>query len=986
MRAVRLKNRIIAAFIALLMVIALFFSGKPAFAEEKQADNYSAVMYNNSNGLPTSEANDIVQTDDGFIYIGSYSGLIRYDGVNFTRFDSNTGVTSVDSLFIDSKNRLWVGTNDSGIALYENGSFTFYNRENGISSLSVRDITEDGAGNIIFGTTSELAYINDKGELSVIDNEAINGKYIKQLTAGKDGAVYGCTMDGVFFRMENLEITASYGSEEMGFGIVTCITPDEYEAGVVWLGTDKSNIIRGNITDKMMNFHVINAEPASNINSIGAIDENNFWVCSDSGIGILNKNGKYTAENYPLNNSVEKSMTDYENNVWFVSSRQGVMKLVNNNFTDISDAAGLPEVVVNTTCLFNGDLYIGTDSGLYIVGENNEQKSNELTELLNGIRIRCIITDSQNKLWLCTYGANGLLCYDGKDFVSFNAENGLKSQKVRDVVELSDGTIAAATSGGVALIKDGKIENFLDESSGIGNAEILTVCGGDNGKIYLGSDGGGIFIVENGKAVKQIGLEGGLKSEIVLRIKPDEKRGGYWIITGNSLAYMKDENVKTLTNFPYSNNFDIFTDNSDEAWILSSSGIYVVNADKLISVGEIEYAFYDMKCGIPAIATANSRSCLAEDGTLYIAGQTGVAAVNINARRKNGSEIKLAVPYVDIDDKRVMINDGETLKIPANCKRLTIYGYALTFGFSNPRLSYCLEGFDNDKISVTRQDLQPISYTNLDSGEYTFRFSIIDITTGQPTATVSVKMEKERAFFEQFWFWALIVFGVLAVGMLAMLITMNIKNRRLKRKEEENRLFVDQIIRAFAKCIDLKDTYTNGHSFRVARYTAMIAERMGYGKQQVEDIYNIGLLHDIGKIAVPDSILGKPSRLTNEEYEVIRHHAENGFKILKEIEIRPDLAIGAGYHHEYYDGSGYPQGLKGDEIPEVAQIITVADTFDAMNSTRAYRKQMSKDEILAEMRRISGKQLNPKIVDVFFELVDEGKFNDVFYDNTDDNL
>ena len=166
----------------------------------------------------------------------------------------------------------------------------------------------------------------------------------------------------------------------------------------------------------------------------------------------------------------------------------------------------------------------------------------------------------------------------------------------------------------------------------------------------------------------------------------------------------------------------------------------------------------------------------------------------------------------------------------------------------------------------------------------------------------------------------------------------------------------------------------------------MIAERMGYGKRQVEDIYNIGLLHDIGKIAVPDSILGKPSRLTNEEYEVIRHHAENGYKILKEIEIRPDLAIGAGYHHEYYDGSGYPRGLKGDEIPEVAQIITVADTFDAMNSTRAYRKQMSKDNILAEMRRISGTQLNPKIVDVFFELVDEGKFNDVFYDNTDDNL
>ena len=986
MHSASIKNRILAVFIVISAVLSLFVLGKPAFAENNNPDNFSAVLYNNSNGLPTSEANDIVQADDGFIYIGSYSGLIRYDGVNFMRFDSYTGITSVDSLFIDSKKRMWIGTNDSGLALYENGAFRFYNRENGLSSLSVRDITEDGAGNIIIGTTSELAYIDDKGELSVIDNDAINGKYIKQLTSGNDGAVYGCTTDGVFFRLENLEITASYSSEEMGFGIVSCITPDDFEQGVVWLGTDKSNIIRGNIFDNKLNYRVINVEPASNINSISAIDKDSFWICSDSGIGKLNRNGTFTAENYPLNNSVEKTMTDYENNVWFVSSRQGVMKLVKNNFTDVSDAAGIPECVVNTTCLYNGDLYIGTDSGLYIVGENNRQKSNDLTEMLKGVRIRCIITDSENKLWICSYSASGLLCYDGKECVSFNAENGLKSQKVRDVTELSDGTIAAATNGGVALIRNGKIEQFLDESSGIGSAEILTVCGGENGKIYLGSDGGGVFIVENGKAVKQIGLESGLKSEIVLRIKPDEKRGGYWIITGNSLAYMKDESVKTLANFPYSNNFDIFTNSSDEAWILSSSGIYVLNAEKLISGEEIEYAFYDMKCGIPAIATANSRSFLAEDGTLYIAGQTGVASVNINRRSENGSQIKLCVPYVDINDKRVLIKEGETLKIPANCKRLTIYSYALTFGFSNPHLSYCLEGFDSEKISVTRQDLQPISYTNLDSGEYTFKFSTMDITTGEPIATVSFKMEKEKPFFEQFWFWMLIVLGVLAVGMLVLLITTNIKNRRLVAKERENRLFVDQIIRAFAKCIDLKDTYTNGHSFRVARYTAMIAERMGYSKQQVEDIYNIGLLHDIGKIAVPDSILGKPSRLTSDEYEVIRHHAENGYQILKEIEIRPELAIGAGYHHEYYDGSGYPQGLKGDEIPEVAQIITVADTFDAMNSTRAYRKQMSKDDILAEMRKISGKQLNPKIVDVFFELVDEGKFNDVFYDDTDDSI
>ena len=157
----------------------------------------------------------------------------------------------------------------------------------------------------------------------------------------------------------------------------------------------------------------------------------------------------------------------------------------------------------------------------------------------------------------------------------------------------------------------------------------------------------------------------------------------------------------------------------------------------------------------------------------------------------------------------------------------------------------------------------------------------------------------------------------------------------------------------------------------------MIAERMGFTEQQVTDIYNIGLLHDIGKIAVPDKILGKPDALTKEEFEIISHHAQNGYEILKEIEIRPDLAIGAGYHHEHIDGTGYPFGKKGDEIPQVAQIIAVADTFDAMNSTRPYRKQLYAEFIIDEMIRISGTQLNTTIVGVFLDIIREGKLDNV---------
>ena len=651
--------------------------------------------------------------------------------------------------------------------------------------------------------------------------------------------------------------------------------------------------------------------------------------------------------------------------------------MVRSEFDDISRAAGLDNRVVNTTCIYGDDLYIGTDTGLLVVDSSYVKKTTYLTELLEGVRIRCIKTDSQNRLWLCTYSEKGLICYSGgENCTYYNTHTGLKSDRVRAITELSDGTVAAATSAGVAFIKDGKIAGMFGEDNGIGNTEILTVCEGENNEIYLGSDGGGIFVIDRSGVINHFGLEDGLKSEIVMRIKKDPKRSGYWVITGNSLAYMENNTVRTLHNFPYSNNFDLFFDNIGRVWILSSSGIYAVSIDNLLAGGEVEYLFYDVKCGLPSVATANSRSCLSDGGMLYIAGMTGVSAININKEQTDCSDMKLSVPFVEIDDKTVMVKDGETVTIPADCKRLTIYGYALTFGLSNPRLSYILEGFDDRKISISRQDMQPVSYTNLDHGEYIFRLAVINTMTGEETQSISVNFIKKKAFFEEIWFWGLMVLLAVAAALTALLLHSRIKNRRLIRKQEENRIFVNQIIRAFAKCIDFKDKYTNGHSFRVAKYAALIAERMGYNGQQVTDIYNIGLLHDIGKIAVPDNILGKPGRLTKEEFEIISRHAEHGYEILKEIEIRPELATGAGYHHEHIDGTGYPFGKKGDEIPEVAQIIAVADTFDAMNSTRPYRKQMKMEDIINEMRRISGTQLNAHIVGVFLEIVSEGHIDD----------
>lgn len=209
------------------------------------------------------------------------------------------------------------------------------------------------------------------------------------------------------------------------------------------------------------------------------------------------------------------------------------------------------------------------------------------------------------------------------------------------------------------------------------------------------------------------------------------------------------------------------------------------------------------------------------------------------------------------------------------------------------------------------------------------------------------------------------------------------KNEELKRaiqEEKEGKQFINQMIRAFAKSIDIKDNYTKGHSFRVAEYTKKIAWRLGYRDKRLENIYHIALLHDIGKIIIPESILNKPGKLTDNEYEVMKNHAQYGYEILKEIDCLPNLALGAGYHHERIDGTGYPNGMSEDEIPQIAKIIAVADTFDAMHSTRPYRESMSMDKIVAELKRVAGAQLDAAIVDIMLELIAEGAFDEDIID------
>ena len=217
---------------------------------------------------------------------------------------------------------------------------------------------------------------------------------------------------------------------------------------------------------------------------------------------------------------------------------------------------------------------------------------------------------------------------------------------------------------------------------------------------------------------------------------------------------------------------------------------------------------------------------------------------------------------------------------------------------------------------------------------------------------------------------------VLLLRVRHILELVNLQRRlsfEVDRKTRENQSLLIDVVKSLADAIDAKDTCTNGHSDRVAEYAREIARRTGYSVKAQEDIYIMGLLHDVGKIGVPDAVINKPCELSEEEFEIIRNHPVMGARILRNIKEMPKLATGARWHHERYDGSGYPDGLKGNSIPEEARIIAVADAYDAMTSCRSYRRPLSQAAARKELEEKRGTQFDPHFADIMLGMIDEDK-------------
>lgn len=278
---------------------------------------------------------------------------------------------------------------------------------------------------------------------------------------------------------------------------------------------------------------------------------------------------------------------------------------------------------------------------------------------------------------------------------------------------------------------------------------------------------------------------------------------------------------------------------------------------------------------------------------------------------------------------------------------------------------------NNNEVPIKASDIKNENYISVLMGFITYiPHQGVDYVTSFTEGEIVYHMERSITSEPMF----IVLISLLAlwcVGAIAIIVS-QLRVRKLVMQRKHDAQIIEQSISTFINFIEAKDDSTKGHSLRVAQYSKMIAKDMGYPEDDLDRIYYIALMHDCGKISIPRTILAKPARLTDEEYELIKKHTTYGNYMLRNFTSIKDISLGAMYHHERYDGKGYPSGIAGEDIPMIARIICVADSLDAMNSDRLYRKRIPVDKIISELTENRGKQFDPKVIDCVLRLIDNG--------------
>ena len=989
------SKKLYSTFFLLLIISSVCFSQiiPQVKTDQTLTADYVTKNWTTEDGLPGMTITTVLQDKTGYMWIGTYDGLVRFDGVEFTTYcrstDSRFDFASARSLCQAADGTIWIGHNDEGVTSYvPNGEINKYTMDSGLPNNKVNSVCEDLHHNIWVGTASGLCYITPEHEiispkgLVELGQETILVSELYCDTAGRVWITTGLEND--LFIYVNGIVQRYDGIKSFNNPAVRCVTQDD--TGAFWFGVDPHYAVRSKNGEETV-FDISHDHHAGTmVNEIIQDDKGNIWFGLDSGLTILHNStyAYFDKRNGLPDEIVSKILEDKEGNIWVGFDRGGLLKISKSKFSTVPYKSSVNVICEDT---MRHCTWLGTDSGVACY-KDNDFVENDVTKIAKNYRVRHIEMTADHEILICSYSNEPLIRVTADDKITiWKVKDGI-ANKCRLAIKTTAGDYYVGTTSGLSIIhhEDGHITT-LTRDDGFANHYIMWIYEDEKNQIWVGTNGGGVHVLKDEKIIKHYSTnesEGGLAGNVIFKIL--NNNNSIWIATGTGLSRFMEE-TDSFVNYTSRNGigtdsvFQMICDYTQTVWMTTNKGIFSSSLAEMEEVAagkrdKITVKYYGASDGlITSGVTSTSLSSKDSLGRVWFTLVDGFAIYDpVKSEKKNNAPKALFQQYT-IDDSTYECNGSNIIVAPAD-KRLSIKFTALSFiSPENTLFSYMLEGFEN-KYSEWNS-ARTVSYTNLKPG--TYRFAVMtqnaDGVISEPSYITIIK---KPYIWQKLWFW---IVTIILVGCIVFFVINRVIKFRIKKieaKSEEERNFNKAIIGAFANCVDGKDEYTNGHSQRVAKYTKMLAEKLGEDPVTIDKFYNIALLHDIGKIGIPDAILQKPGKLTDDEFAVMKGHPHRGYEILKDVQIQEDLAAGAHHHHERIDGKGYPDALAGENIPWVARIIAVADTFDAMSSNRPYRKKLPEDYIIEEIKRCAGTQLDPKVVEKFLELYKEGAFADVF--------
>ena len=971
--------------------------------------------------LEVSGAEALCQTDDGYVWIAQYSGLTRYDSKEYVTYKSFTengvehSIINVRAL-ASKENTLYVATSDN-LFVYQDYEFSHIDADFG----TIKDIILDDVNDLLYVSSS------DKGA-TVYDTKNKTSKKVSGLESGNVNEIALDTKRDTYYYQLDSGVYDKTGKEIFLYPTIL----DIYSYGdILYIGEKEGIVVRYNM------------ETGSFLSDIVIPDQVNKMLYSpnDEVLFVGCENGLYCvslAGEEPVTSSAgdleNKSqlvdlMIDYEGNLWVAShyiGASGVSIITKNALLELlydDDVwKGLdkpPSFDRNIYAIerYGDILYIVSALHIYLYDMNQGKilQDNVLMETIQAYadqktaEKRALGGDNEtfvftyapkdvevfnDKLYFAVSGI-GLIEYDPSagtvaiydaDYISSHiaktvGDPDLALTQAMRSLRSFDGYLAAGYSRGIVKF-DGTKFSVMHVGS-----NILYINKSNQGKLIFDRTGGLFEVDDEFTTMTEIptavkGVSGNRLKFLVdgdyiyynlnSRLFRLEKANGQYASKEITIPYVKGSLVE-LSKIEYN---DKSGNVGYKYVIVSQTQIYI--ADSLDGDRLENFEFYDSTNGLQPIIANTSGYYDREGQKYYFQSTNGIYVYDFNETKDTTAPVKVGVASVELDGKPFF---GNTINITKDTYRVTInlsvLGFRPNKGFS---IYYKMDGIDKDYQTISDSD-RNINYTNLPGGDYAFHAYAVD-EYGQRSNEINIQLIKEKKVHEHAWFWVISALLALSLVVGIAFLIIRQKTRQALRKQLEYKNITVESIQAIARTIDAKDEYTNGHSTRVGYYSKLIAQAMGMSDHDVDNIYYIALLHDIGKIAIPDKILNKPGRLTDEEFAVMKSHTTRGARILQGISTIPHIVEGAKSHHEKYDGSGYPEGLKGEEIPLVARIICAADCFDAMASKRVYKPAFTMETVIGEFKRCAGTQFDPHIAEIVVQMIESGKLKPLSMDNT----